>query len=86
MICVLYTTQKSHALLQYRLRCFEGGGGKRPPCTILGGTNVQEANFHFQQVGLGPGHIMLDENPAPPVPLLKKGQSPQFSAPLGTMV
>jgi len=29
------------------------------------------------QVGLGPGHIELDGNPAP---LPKKGQSPQFSA------
>jgi len=28
-------------------------------------------------VGLGPGHIMLDEDPAPP---LKKGAQPQFSA------
>jgi len=29
------------------------------------------------EVGLGPGHIVLDEDPAP---LPKKGQSPQFSA------
>ena len=29
-----------------------------------------------KQVGLGPGHIVLDGNPAPP-PL--KGHSPQFS-------
>ena len=29
------------------------------------------------QVGLGPGHIVLDGNPAPPPP---KGHSPQFSA------
>jgi len=29
------------------------------------------------QVGLGPGHIVLDEDPVPP-PL--KGHSPQFSA------
>jgi len=29
------------------------------------------------QVGLGPGHIVLDGDPAPP-PL--KGHSPQFSA------
>jgi len=29
------------------------------------------------RVGLGPGHIVLDEDPAPPPP---KGQSPQFSA------
>jgi len=28
-------------------------------------------------VGLGPGHIVLDGNPAP---LQKRGQSPQFSA------
>jgi len=30
------------------------------------------------EVSLGPGHIVLDEDPAPPP---KKGQSPQFSAP-----
>jgi len=30
------------------------------------------------EVGLGPGHIVLDENPAPPPQ--KIGQSPQFSA------
>jgi len=29
------------------------------------------------EVGLGPGHIVLDGDPAP---LPKKGQSPQFSA------
>ena len=29
------------------------------------------------QVGLGPGYIVLDEDPAPPPP---KGHSPQFSA------
>jgi len=29
------------------------------------------------QVGLGPGHIVLDRDPAPPSP---KGHSPQFSA------
>jgi len=29
------------------------------------------------QVGLGPGHTVLDEDPAPPPP---KGHSPQFSA------
>jgi len=29
------------------------------------------------QVGLGPGHIVLDGDPAPPPP---KGHSPQFSA------
>jgi len=29
------------------------------------------------QVGLGPGHIVLDEDPAPPSP---KGHGPQFSA------
>ena len=29
------------------------------------------------EVGLGPGHIVLDEDPAP---LLPKGHSPQFSA------
>jgi len=29
------------------------------------------------QVGLGPGHIVLDRNPGPPPP---KGHSPQFSA------
>ena len=29
------------------------------------------------QVGLGPGHIVLDGDPAPPPP---KGNSPQFSA------
>jgi len=29
------------------------------------------------QVGPGPGHIVLDRNPAPPPP---KGHSPQFSA------
>jgi len=29
------------------------------------------------QVGLGPGHIVLDEDP---VPLPKKGHSPQISA------
>ena len=28
------------------------------------------------EVGLGPGHIVLDEDPAPP----KKGHNPQFSA------
>jgi len=30
------------------------------------------------QVGLGPGHIVLDEDPAIPSP--NRGQSPQFSA------
>ena len=30
------------------------------------------------QVDVGPGHIVSDENPAPPSP--KRGQSPQFSA------
>jgi len=30
------------------------------------------------QVGLGPGHMVLDGDPAPPPP--KKGQTPQFSA------
>jgi len=30
-----------------------------------------------RQVGLGPGDIVLDEDPAPPAP---KGHSPQFSA------
>jgi len=29
------------------------------------------------QVGLGPGHIVLDGDPAPPSP--KKGHNPQFS-------
>jgi len=29
------------------------------------------------QVGLGPGHIVLDGNPAPPLP---NGLAPQFSA------
>ena len=29
------------------------------------------------EVGLGAGHIVLDEDPAPPLP---KGHSPQFSA------
>jgi len=29
------------------------------------------------QVGIGPGHIVLDGDPTPPLP---KGHSPQFSA------
>jgi len=31
----------------------------------------------YMQVGLGPGHIVLDDDPAPPAP---KGHSPAFSA------
>jgi len=31
------------------------------------------------QVGLGPGHIVLDGDPAQPLPR-KKGEQPQFSA------
>jgi len=34
------------------------------------------------EVGLGPGHIVLDGYPAPPLP--KRGHSPQFSAHVST--
>ena len=38
----------------------------------------QDETWHAGlQVGLGPGHIVLDGDPAPPPP---KGHSPQFSA------
>jgi len=37
----------------------------------------QDATWHDMEVGLGPGHIVLDRDPAP---LSKKAQCPQFSA------
>ena len=32
------------------------------------------------QVGVGPGHIVLDGDPAPSLPVPQRAQSPQFSA------
>jgi len=46
-------------------------------CTVHGETVGWIKMNLGMQVGLGPGHIVLDWDPAPP-PL--KGQSPQFSA------
>jgi len=41
------------------------------------GQTVGRIRMKCMQVGLGPGHIVLDGDPAPPPP---KGHSPQFSA------